>query len=86
MQTCSYVQSRKLVHVSGVHRHAHLLQVVVLLCILLYSTIQSTVEQYLYSKPRIPRSKCTSSSSVAAKKHQVITMETKVKIIESGAK
>ena len=66
----------------------HPLQVVVLLCILLYSTVHNTVVQDLYFKPRMSRSKCKSSSDVAgtAKKRQAITMETKVKIIESGAR
>ncbi|KAB0364251.1 hypothetical protein FD754_008407 [Muntiacus muntjak] len=50
----------------------HFLQVVVVLCTLLYST------------PRMSGSKQKNSSDVAgtAKKHQAITMETKVKIIE----
>ena len=43
----------------------HPLQVVVLLCILLYNTVQSRVVQYLYFKPRISGSKCKSSSDVA---------------------
>ena len=62
----------------------HPLQVVVLLCTLRYSTVQSTVVQYLYFKPRMSGSKHESSGDVAgtAKKCQVITMETKVKIIE----
>ena len=40
--------------------------------------------QYLYFKPRMSGNACKSSGDVArtAKKHQVITMETKVKIIE----
>ena len=58
----------------------HVLQMVVLLCTLLYST----VVQYLYFKARMSGSKHKSSHDVAgtAKKHQAITMETKVKIIE----
>ena len=58
---------------------------VVLLCTLLYSTVQSTVVQYLCFKPRISRSKRKSSGDVAGtdyswyfKKRQVIMMETKV--------
>ena len=49
-----------------------------------YSTIWITVVQYLYFKPRMARSKHKSNGDVAgtAKKHQLITMETKVKIIE----
>ena len=40
--------------------------------------------RYLYFKPRMSRSKHKSSGDVAGitKKHQVITIETKVKIIE----
>ena len=47
---------------------------VVLLCTLLYSTVQSTVVQYLYFKPRMSGSKCKSSSDVAgtAKKCQLL--------------
>ena len=37
-------------------------RVVVLLCTLLYSTVQSTVVQYIYFKPRMSRSKRKSSS------------------------
>ena len=60
------------------------LQVVVLLCTLLYSTVQSTVVQHLYFKPSMSGSKCKRSGDVAgtAKKRQAITMETKVKVIE----
>ena len=43
----------------------HPLQVVVLLCTLLYSTVQSTVVQYLYFKPRMSGSKHKSSGDVA---------------------
>ena len=66
----------------------HPLQVVVLLCTLLYGTVQSTVVQYLYFKPRMSGSKRKNSSDVAvtAKKRQVIMMETKVKKIESGVR
>ena len=60
------------------------LQVVVLLCTLLYSTVYSTVAQHLYFKPRMSGSKHKSSGDVAGtvKKHQGITMGKKVKIIE----
>ena len=53
-------------------------------CIVLYRA-----QQYrIYFKHRMSRSKYKSSSDVAgtAKKHQTITMETKVKIIESGVR
>ena len=43
----------------------HPLQVVVLLCTLLHSTVQSTVVQYLYFKPRRFGSKCKTSGDVA---------------------
>ena len=43
----------------------HPLQVVVFLCTLLYSTVQSTVVQCLYFKPRMSRSKRKSSGDVA---------------------
>ena len=43
----------------------HPLQVAVLLCTLLYSTVQSTVVQYLYFKPRISGSKRKGSGDVA---------------------
>ena len=49
----------------------------VLLC-----TLLCTVVQYLYSKPRMSRNKSKSDIAGTAKKCQVITMETKVKIIE----
>ena len=70
---------------SGVVTCTHPLQGLVLLCTLLYTAIRSTD---LYFKPRMSGSKCKSSSDVAgtAKKHQTITMETKVKIIESGVR
>ena len=44
--------------------------------------------QYLYFKPRMSRSKLRNSGDVAgtAKKCQMTTMKTKVKIIESGAR
>ena len=61
----------------------------VLLCTLLYSTIQSIVGQYLYFKPRTFGSKCKSSRDVAgtAKKHQATTMETKIiERVERGEK
>ena len=66
----------------------HPLQVAVFLCTLLYSSVCSTVIQYLYFKSRMSKSKHKSSGNVAgaAKKHQVVMMETKVKIIESGAR
>ena len=41
------------------------LQVTVLLCTLLYSTVESTVVQYLYFKPRMSGSKRKSNSDVA---------------------
>ena len=58
------------------------LQVVVLLCTLLPGTVQNTA--VLYFKSKMSGSKCKSNGDVAGidKKHQVITMETKVKIIE----
>ena len=43
----------------------HPLQVVVLLCTLLYSSVQSTVVQYLCFKPRMSGSKCESSGDGA---------------------
>lgn len=55
------VQSRKLVHMSGMHCHmAHLLQVAVLLC-----TVENTVVQGLCFKPRMSGSKHKSSGYVA---------------------
>ena len=52
----------------------HPLLVVVLLCILLYHTVQSAVIQYLYFKPRMSGSKRKSSGDVAgtAKKRQLL--------------
>ena len=52
----------------------HPLQVVVLLCTLLYSTVYSTVVQYLYLKSRMSGSTCKSSRDVAvtAKKHRLL--------------
>ena len=51
-----------------------------------YFTVQYCIDivQHLYFKPRMPGSKHKNSGDVAgtAKKRQVITMETKVKIIE----
>ena len=43
----------------------HPLQVVVLLCTLLYNTVQSTVVQYLYFKTRMSGSKLKSSGDIA---------------------
>ena len=43
----------------------HPLQLVVLLCILLYSSEQRTVLQYLYFKPRMSGRKYKSSGNVA---------------------
>ena len=43
----------------------HPLQVVVLLRTLFYSTVQSTVVQYIYFKPRMSRSKHKSRGDVA---------------------
>ena len=43
----------------------HPLQLVVLLCILLYSSEQRAVLQYLYFKPRMSGRKCKSSGNVA---------------------
>ena len=62
----SHVQSRKLVQLSGIHcTRMRPLQVVVLLCALLYSTVQRTVVRYLCFKPRMSRSKHKSSGDVA---------------------
>ena len=85
---CSHVHSCKSVHVSSADCRMRPLQVAVFLCTLLYSSVWSTVEQYLYFKSRMSKSKHKSSGNAAgaAKKHQVIMMETKVKIIESGAR
>ena len=56
--------------------------------LLLCRTIQSTVEQYLYFKSRVPGSKHKSNSDVAgtAKKCQMITRETKVKWLKEWGK
>ena len=90
MQTCVHMST----HVSQFTCTAqnvtctHPLQVAVFLCTLLYSSVWSTVEQDLYFKSRMSKSKHKSSGNAAgaAKKPQVIMMETKVKIIESGAR
>ena len=51
---CLHVQSHKLVHVSsGIVTCVCPLQVVVLVCTSLYMTVESTVVQYLYFKPRM---------------------------------
>ena len=57
----------------------HPLQVVVLLCTLLYSTVYSTVVQCLYFKLRMSESKCKSSDDVAgtAKKSQELKAQRK---------
>ena len=57
----------------------HPLQVGVFLCTLLYSTVQSTVVQYLYFKPRMSGGKHKSSGDVdgTAKKHQELEAQTK---------
>ena len=67
----------------------HSLQVVVLLCTLLYSStvLLSTVVQYLYFKPRMSRSKCKSSSDVAGMvlpRHHWIVFFKRVDRIESS--
>ena len=53
-------------------------------CAFVYFTVQSTVVQGLYFRPRMSGKKPKSSSDVAgtAKKCQVTMMETKVNIIE----
>ena len=63
---------------------AHPLQVVVLLCTLLYSAVYSKVVQCLCFKPRMSGCKCKSSGDIActAQKCQEMRMETKAKIIE----
>ena len=63
------------------------LQVVVLLCTLLYSTIWSTVAQYLYFKPRMSGSKRKSSGDVAGTvlpRHHWIVFFKKVDRTESS--
>ena len=55
-------------------------QVAVLLCTLLDSTVQGSVQQ-LYFKPRTSKSKCKSGASTA-KKRQAVRREAKVKITE----
>ena len=51
----------------------HLLQVVVLLCTLLNSTVYSTIVKYLYFKPRMSRNKhkCNSDVVGTAEKSQL---------------
>ena len=59
----------------------HRLQVVLLLCTLLYSPLQRTVVEYVYFKPRISGSKHKSSGVVAGtdmkrKKRAINTIQT----------
>ena len=63
----SPVQSCKLVHVSGVHCHVCESSTggCAFVYTLLYSTVYSTVVQYLYFKPRMSGSKRKSNSDVA---------------------
>ena len=76
--------------VSGVHCHVQASSLSG--CAFVYFTAQYRVYrtgvQYLYFKARMSKSKWKISSDVAgaAKKGQAITMETKVKIIENGAR
>ena len=70
MTVRSHVQSGKLVHVSGIH--CHVCASSKSGCTFVYFTVESTVAQYLYFKPRMSGSKCKSSGDVAgtAKKCQ----------------
>ena len=52
----------------------HPLQVVVLLCTLLCSTVESTVVQYLYFKPRMSRHKRKSSGDVVGPAKKLSTL------------
>ena len=62
---CSHVQSYTSVHMSGIPCHVPVSStVVVASCILLCSTIESTVVQYLYFKSRMSRSKHKSSGDI----------------------
>ena len=71
--SCELSKMRMCIHMSNhissrlvyVVTCVHPLQVVVFLCALLYSTVQGPVVQYLYFKPRMPRSKHKCSSDVA---------------------
>ena len=56
----------------------HPVQVVVLLCALLYRTVQRTVVQYLCFKPRMSRSKHKSSGDVAGTEYQLLNCTTTV--------
>ena len=85
MQTCSRVQSRESAHVSGAHCHACAPSTSC--CAFVHFTVYtvySTVVQHVYFKSRMSGSKCKSNGDLAgaAKKHQAIMMETKLKIIE----
>ena len=59
----------------------HPLQVVLLLCTFLYSTLYSTVVQYLYFKPKMSRSKHKSSSDVAGATVHFKVLYCKIKIL-----
>ena len=62
MTVRSHVQSGKLVHVSGIH--CHVCASSKSGCTFVYFTVESTVAQYLYFKPRMSGSKCKSSGDV----------------------
>ena len=74
-----------LVHVSGVHCHVNASSASG--CAFVYLTAQYCIEYSSTAslfQSSMSRSKCKSGSDVAgaAKKHQVVTMERKVKVIE----
>ena len=75
----------RLVHVSGIHCYmqASCTSVYAFVHFTVY-TVYSTVVQHVYFKSRMSGSKCKSNGDLAgaAKKHQAIMMETKLKIIE----
>ena len=64
--------------VTCVHRP----QVAVLLCTLLYSTVCRTIDQYLFSKPRMSRNKHKSSRDVAATAKKLLHYPFKVTVLQ----
>ena len=81
------MSKHKLVDMSGALSYVCiLLQGVVLLYLLLHGTAEGMVVHYLYFKPRMSRNKRKCSSDICVKKLQVMMLETKVEIIESGVK
>ena len=77
---CGHIQSCKLVHVSGVQYHRGASSTSS--CTSKYSTVHNCIEYTIKLRMSGSKHKSRGDVTYTAKKCQVITMETKVKIIE----